>query len=695
MFRPNYLILLPVLLLGTTASMADNLTPDEALDKALGFLRQPVRARGEMSAPMLSLAHTSASGDETYYYAFNVAAGGYVIVAGNDVAYDVLGYGERGRFDYAQLPPAMKWWLGQYEAQIHHAIALGSAPAQHNAARRAAENLPAIEPLLGGIEWDQDLPYNAFLFGNDQEENSYLRYLTGCTATATAQVMRYWKYPERGRFSHACHVSSDREVNFANSEYRWDLMCEKYAFTEQGGTYSGTPEEDAVALLMHDVGHALNTEYGCPFNGGSISYSECVAYALYTYFGYSTKATFLARKNVNDDEVWENLIYQELAAGRPVVYGGMDPDGGGGHSFVCDGYKDGRYHINWGWNGESNDYFLLTATDTELALRPNDSGIGGNNASNYGFGQDAVIGIEPDPESEGFLYLTELIDVPVETPKQDFTIKLKIYNPTSQDIKRDIYVFMRDELANSYIERDLKELLNFPAKQETTVTFDIPGEELLAGAYYDLYFFFIDEDNHNVCFSKSSMHVEGPLRIPVSVPKSGYTTLCVPFDCDVPSGFEAYTIEGISADNKVMLKQAESIEAGVCYVVSGTKPYYEIEGEVKTDQMYADGPLAIGLMSREAQYGTEPMFGFTYLNGIWGFFRIKGAYPWYPYSVMIHADAIDDNVNVLGFEFVEDQPTGIQQIGQTVQSQRLNLMGQPLREAGGLMIRDGRVTFRR
>ena len=53
---------------------------------------------------------------------------------------------------------------------------------------------------------------------------------------------------------------------------------------------------------------------------------------------------------------------ENLNANYPIIYSG--DNGAEGHAFVVDGYdSNGLFHINWGWNGESNGYFALDATE--------------------------------------------------------------------------------------------------------------------------------------------------------------------------------------------------------------------------------------------------------------------------------------------------------------------------------------------
>ena len=84
---------------------------------------------------------------------------------------------------------------------------------------------------------------------------------------------------------------------------------------------------------------------------------------------------------------WAPAIREQHQKGHPVMYAGSPASGMSGHAFVIDGYKviDGvyYYHINWGWSGAYNGYYLL------MNLKPNED--------NYaGYGCDMVINIYPD-----------------------------------------------------------------------------------------------------------------------------------------------------------------------------------------------------------------------------------------------------------------------------------------------------------
>jgi len=230
---------------------------------------------------------------------------------------------------------------------------------------QSADERRNILPLLT-CQWGQDSPYNNLC---------PTRCPTGCTATATAQIMYYYKYPEKGTGS-ITYTSGTQTLSadFSKSTYLWNAMTDKVTSS------STTDAKDAVALLMKDIGYGSQMQYQ---SVESVGYQYNAGYALATYFGYDKGVNFNLHNMYNNDE-WDNLIYNELAEGRPVVYSGYSSDGSSGHTFVIDGYKDGSYHVNWGWNGLFDGYFSL------------------DDLNGYDYRQEALTGIQPDKGTTTF-----------------------------------------------------------------------------------------------------------------------------------------------------------------------------------------------------------------------------------------------------------------------------------------------------
>ena len=336
-----------------------------------------------------------------YIYAFNAGHdGGYVLVSGDDRFRDVLAYGASGNFDNDDMPAHIKAWLQGYVDEMKYYESVGYQPSKEAATASASSSgislrravKAPISPLLT-TAWDQDEPYNLQcpVFFNA----SYGRCVTGCVATAMAQVVCYTAkhagnkpttlktdipgYTCSTNWSGLGKLMVGGESAVPNM-FDWDNMLDVY----RGVTYT-EDEANAVAKLMACCGKSVEMEYS---NNESAANTMDVANALITYFGFDTTTKAITRSDYSYGQ-WVELVYAELAAGRPVQYGGTSS--GGGHSFVVDGYDgDEMFHVNWGWSGNPDSYYALSV------LNPNDnSGIGASSSNDgYSFNQRAIVGIQ-------------------------------------------------------------------------------------------------------------------------------------------------------------------------------------------------------------------------------------------------------------------------------------------------------------
>ncbi len=368
------------LMLATTL-MAGPVGKDEAKVKAQAFLYGKAGGKsGVAKAPRqqqdLSLA---ATGDA--YHVFNIGSdNGFVIVSGSDLTPDIIGYTDEGAFDAQNMPENMKAWLQGYADQIAYLEKNGeSAAAEAKGLRKAPASVKApIAPLIE-TEWGQSEPYN-FLCPKVSE--TYCK--TGCVATAMAQILYYHNQKE------GFPVSTVKKIDaYTKGGSVAECPVTTFDWSNMQKTYTGKEttvdvEAQAVAKLMQYCGASVGMNYGTGSSGAS---SSDIPQALVDYFGYDQRVKYLHRSFYSTSE-WEDIIYQELVAKRPVFYSGSST--GGGHAFVCDGFsEDGYFHINWGWTGSGDGYFLLSV------LNPNERGVGaGSSNDGYTIVQDIVIGIE-------------------------------------------------------------------------------------------------------------------------------------------------------------------------------------------------------------------------------------------------------------------------------------------------------------
>ncbi|MGX8697771.1 MAG: C10 family peptidase, partial [Prevotella sp.] len=326
------LLLLACALIGLTAQ-AEKITEQEALLKARQFMHdRQFKHSGMLRAPQRDAASPG-------YYVFNAEdEGGFVIVAGDDRMRSILGYAEKGSFNQESLPDNIKWLLDFY-AQVADSLPAG----QTGNAPAASASRPELQPLLT-TTWDQFEPYNAHC----PEVEGYLPP-TGCVATAMAQVIYYFQWPINEVRSMADYTTNSLQINVPG------LPARKI------GWYNMT--DDEIAWLMRYCGQSVQMDY-MPAESGARAID--IAGALVSVFNFSRTANLAIRQSYSDEQ-WEELIYNELNVGHPVIYNGDAGNGVSGHSFVLHGYKDGLFCVNWGWSGQCDGYFALTN------LSPNDS----------------------------------------------------------------------------------------------------------------------------------------------------------------------------------------------------------------------------------------------------------------------------------------------------------------------------------
>lgn len=365
----NIPLLLLLLFFSTSTAIARQLTPSEALQAATNDGANAAKAFGSATTRH-TLAYTaiadSATGDKAYYI-FN-GNGGFIVAAADDCAPALLGYSDNGQFDDATCSPELKHLLRSYTRAIANSIANGSQ-------LRTSSNTTiydTVEPLCS-TQWGQEAPY-----WNKCPYYKMQRCYTGCVATAMAQIMKSYNYPAKGTGSHTYtfdfYEGGGRKTltaNFGATTYDWNDMLDTY--TAQN--YTST-QANAVATLMSHCGIASDMQYGVEY--GSASYTSSAMKGMVSYFGYDKGMRNLPQLCFTIDE-WCELLYNELANGRPMLYGGAN-EGGEGHQFVCDGYKDGLFHFNFGWGGDGDGYFAVTEVefcydaDVAIGIRPAVSG---------------------------------------------------------------------------------------------------------------------------------------------------------------------------------------------------------------------------------------------------------------------------------------------------------------------------------
>ena len=385
-------LMLAALTMTTLNASAGNINVNAARTVASNFIHQQA-AKGSFKAHValndIKLVHAEASDavkNANDYYAFNLAGGGFIIIAGEDRATQVLGYSDKGQLDFNHLPYGLQGLLNGFKKEIeflqtYNGDDLVPAPQSFNASSN-------VEPLIQ-TTWGQELPYYLMCPTYRGEYSA-----VGCVATAMAQVMKYWQYPEGSGSIDSYYCSSIRQTVQAlpATTFDYSLMINSYCHWDWNtsqliqDTYSDAQAQE-VAKLSRYCGQAVEMDYSPE---GSGAYTQDQRDAMVS-FGYRSSAQYLQKDGwwVSNytTEQWEAMLKNELDAGRPILYAANDVSGGGGHAFICDGYRtDGTFHFNMGWYGTCDGWYVSTALN--MTHRDGDY-------LRFNSGHEMVIGIQP------------------------------------------------------------------------------------------------------------------------------------------------------------------------------------------------------------------------------------------------------------------------------------------------------------
>ncbi len=306
---------------------------------------------GEMKYALPSITQTfyESSGDEVLLYIFNLSTDGFIIIPSDDNVRPVLGWSTENPYTEDNHPPQFDYFLRMYK----EAVKLGEDykeegidPQQEwtrlsinpkDFTPRSREK--GVNPLLTCM-WDQGPSWNQYCPADPNGPGGHV--WVGCVATAMAQIMYYWKYPNTGEGSNSYNSNyGTLSANFGNTSYIWSQMPDLVGST-------------ASALLSYHCGVSVNMDYSPE---GSGAYSEDVDNAFQDHFRYHNDVAF--KNRYSNYTSWTNLLKGDLDLGRPVYYDGCEP-GDGCHAWVLDGYSTGDiFHVNFGWGGYFNGFYSI------------------------------------------------------------------------------------------------------------------------------------------------------------------------------------------------------------------------------------------------------------------------------------------------------------------------------------------------
>jgi len=334
-------------------------------------------------------------------YAVNLKPGGWVLVSGDDKAIPVLGYSVSGSFDSAaSREEGVGDWIRHYSRTMSDVAndrsLIRNAHWDGNAGsyRLKSSAITPIAPLIA-VKWDQDNSWNIYCPVDETGPGG--RAFVGCVGVCMAQAMSVYHYPVKATGDKTYYHSTYGTIVLhyeRESPYEWDSMS------------LNTPDVYNSELLYH-CAVSVGMDFGAD---GSSAQTKNVPTALARYFKYYSGTRYVTR--YDDDSTWTNLLIDELSAGRPVIYSGFPEDDSPGHAFNIDGVDTrGYFHLNWGWSGKYNAYYLINN------LRPGTFSFNRN--------QGAVINIRPPVYCPTDLDLTKK-NVKERMPAGTYVARLKI-----------------------------------------------------------------------------------------------------------------------------------------------------------------------------------------------------------------------------------------------------------------------------
>lgn len=372
------LIFITALLIPTVSLNAQWRSLDDAAQIALqsrSVSSKQNRAQSKNQEVTLSYSLCDSKSGNTLIYGFNYGDEGFAIVSGLEQTVSVLGYSDSGQLpsNVKDMPDGLAYMLEVYKEQIQYA----AQRSNKQPAKVAAKWHPELEPLIK-TQWEQSSPFNNYCPANCP---------AGCVAIAMAQVMNYHQWPDTG-------VGSRNGYDFNSRNWDWNKMPLQYP----ENTYT-VESANEVASLVRYLGASVNMEYD--ISGSGATTYEMVK-SLHDYWKYDDGMSYANRDNYSD-RMWESLIYEEIQQHRPVLYEGhgkkleskkaFDSQSsipgselGLGHVFILDGYKKGLFHVNWGWGGYLDGYFMINN------LNPT----GNKFYEEYLYNQSVFLGVQPE-----------------------------------------------------------------------------------------------------------------------------------------------------------------------------------------------------------------------------------------------------------------------------------------------------------
>lgn len=300
---------------------------------------------------------------------------GYVIVAGDDQISPILAFSTQGRLNVEN--DCIKTLISDYGNEIE-IKQNGKEESLTCDTTYYTKKQDSCAPLLKDISWGQGSPYNQLI--PLDADNS--QCLVGCTAVALGQIMKYYNYPLQGNGTHAYIKNNNNRILSANTNYNalniaWEQIKGKYSPKDT------LEAKEGVCKILRYCALSVEANFSAQATSAGINNAKN---SLIKHFRYHPSLQLIEKKDM-PDQTFKELLYRELDAKRPMIFSAYK------HAFICDGYIDDFFHFNWGWNGNMNGYFKLSALTAGM--------------NNFKIPERVIVNIFPDtiPEQKKNIFL--------------------------------------------------------------------------------------------------------------------------------------------------------------------------------------------------------------------------------------------------------------------------------------------------
>jgi hypothetical protein len=362
----RYFIILFLIFLQPGLILARHVYKEEATTIANSL----ITIHNEQNALSIQYMDEIYAANETLGYLFYLQPQGFIVVTAETDLPPVIAYSFDNNFgDNCVDNPMLKLIKTDIVFRENHLAENNNLLKNNSKWKHLLNSISAFQldstfqqwPAIGNgwikTNWTQNAPYYNLC---PMDPVTSQRSLAGCPAVAMAQIMNFHKTTNSTSFDDA----DDYYHNYAGRQY---MIDDDHA----SNGFPSFPELDEFldTLSLHYLNSVALTDtdkaaltYACGIaakqvytSSGSGTFSVSQALDAYLRFGCSTAVLL----DSNDIDLFDRLK-QNIKDTLPAHLAVVDSAWSSGHNVVVDGYNTNEYyHLNFGWGGSSNGWYLL------------------------------------------------------------------------------------------------------------------------------------------------------------------------------------------------------------------------------------------------------------------------------------------------------------------------------------------------